>query len=142
VGPVESELQKLLVEQGVEFVVLAQAERWRHQQRWRECYCTEVKARTGKWTYKGRDWHAFSFGFARCWLDTKALNAYTAYSADDFLIIAETGEGSALRCRAAAPPDLSSIRAEFYVFPPDLDWTMVFTHEGPIFSKRDWVMTR
>lgn len=82
-------LCRLLRGAKIRFRRISRKQRWQHQQRWRECYCVEVKTRTGKWTHHRRDWHTFDFGFARCLLDAKALHAYHACSAEDFLVIPE-----------------------------------------------------
>jgi hypothetical protein len=138
-GTFNSELFDLLRDANVRYQPISRNERWRHQQRWRECYCAQVKARTDKWRCGRFDWNTFDLGFARCWLDTKALHAYFECSAEDFLIVPDGNEGYALRCSGAVLPDPSPIHAEFYVFPASLEWTVVFTHEGPVFSKREWL---
>lgn len=132
-------LVDLLRRHAVAVEELSRKETWAHQQRWRECYSACVKARTGMWTYGAFDWNTFAFGFARCLRDAKALAAYGACPAEEFLVIPEPNKGPGLRCSAESPPDLSSSLIEVYVFPTDLDWTMVFTHEGQFFSRRTWV---
>lgn len=135
-----NELRDLLRDGDVQFEEIPRKERWHYQQLWRECYCATVKARTGQWTYRGFDWHTFEFGFARSRLGLKALNAYFACTAGDFLVIPAHDTVPALRCHGDALPDLSPLAPEFYVFPPDLEWTMVFSHEGPIFSRKEWLV--
>lgn len=135
----DSELCELLCSQAVSFTRIPRDQRWQWQQRWRECFCSELKARTGKWTKGGVDWNTFALGFAPCLWDEKALNAYSGCPSDDFLVVPAGNRGGAFRCRAAQLPDLTPVRNELYVFPPGLDWTMVFTHEGPIFAKREWL---
>jgi hypothetical protein len=129
---------QLLAECGIAFDVLTEKERWEAQQRWRECFSRGVKARTGRWTYGGRDWNAFDQGFVRSLRDTKAMRAYLSVTEREFLVICEDEAQLGLACRGAPPPDFTTVELELYVFPIDLSWTMVFTHEGPFFSRAAW----
>jgi len=122
---------------GVSFGDLPQQEAWVYQQRWRECYCASMHALTGKWKDGDYGWNTFDRGYARCLRDSKALHAFLACPASEFLLILDSGKG--WRCSASAMPDLASWPQECYVFPPDLEWTMVFSHEGPFFSRREWL---
>jgi hypothetical protein len=131
-----SELCALLESRGVTFTEIPRQEQWLYGQRWRECYSAAVKAGTGKWTIGHWDWNTFDHGYARCRTDAKALAAFLDCSANAFIIIPERGAG--LRCSAPVMPDLSATPLELYVFPPDLEWTMVFSHEGTFFSRRAW----
>lgn len=135
----DDHLIALLHREGVQFESLTRNELWQYQQRWRECYCAALHARTGKWRLGQFEWSTFDLGFARALRDTKALDAYRACSTAEFVIVSEGATVGGLRCRAAALPDLSPLPHEYHVFPPNLEWTMAFTHEGLFYSKQEWL---
>jgi hypothetical protein len=120
--------------------------RKRHQflQEWRHVYAVGLHSATGKWTYLGFDWHVFSYNHARALAREKALFAYRALSAPPRLIICPHDERlPAIEIVGASMPDFYNSGLDIYVWPPDLAWTMAFTHEdgwlGPYFSQREWI---
>jgi hypothetical protein len=131
----DERLQSLLQSKGVSFRELSREDTWSYQQLWREVFCAAMKDQTGKWTTGLRDWNTFLEGYARCLINGKALHAFLSCQAHLFLVVPEIG--NALCCSANAMPDLSGEQGLF-VFPPDLEWTMVFSYEGNFFSRRDW----
>ena len=105
--------------------------------RWLECFASEVKAKTGQWIYRGYVWHAYTYGFATALDGQEALREYTKINANKFLVWSRD-DGFVFRCFGTASPDLGG--GEYYVFPDDFAWTMIFTHEqgigcGPYFAR-------
>jgi len=138
-----TELKTLLEETGTELKPLNQQEQWKLKQKWRENYSQGVKERTGKWIHNGFDWHAFSYGFATASSGEKAFAEYRAVCAKDFFVVPEDFSGQiGYRCYGISLPDLSSLGDDLYVFPPSMEWTMAFTHEGPdigpYFARKEW----
>jgi len=121
---------------------IARQEKQQLQQQWRAVFAFSLNAQPGRRTPDRRDWHVFSSKQSVCRNGTTALNLYVRAKPADFFIIPEVEELPGLRCTSMALPDLSSLRLDLYVFPPDFAWTMVFTHEspwrGPYFSRREW----
>ena len=110
-------------------------------QKWREVFAGAVKARTGKWRYRGYDWHAFSYNFSRALTGAEALAAYGAQQATEYAVIPEDEDLPAYRCRGHFLPDFSALFLDAYIFDASYIWTMVFTHEdecGPYFSRPEW----
>lgn len=137
-------IQTYLVDNGVVVIRdLHRKELWSLQQAWRQVYAIKVKAETGKWIYRGVDWHTFSFGFAKCLEGNQAYREYEFLPPCGFLVIPDNPntQNVGLLCRSKAMPDLREF-GDVYVSDPQLDWTMVFTHEhgscGPYFARKEW----
>ena len=128
----------------VQVLSVEEAKDWRD--RWRRIYARATKQKTGRWVNGGYDWHSFSFEHTKS-VDLEAAKEHYRERRDTRLILLPDGHGSG---RAEGlivegpPPDLG--RTDYLVFPPNLDWTMAFTHEdgwlGPYYSCRDWVDDR
>jgi hypothetical protein len=106
--------------------------------RWDETFCPNVHRRTGAWIHLGYRWHAYSYGFEAALTGDAALAAYAVCAARDLLVYFE--DEDLFDCFGVASPDFSSFGDDLYVFPADLAWTMVFTHEqciglGPYFAR-------
>ncbi|MCP3138968.1 DUF4275 family protein [Pyxidicoccus xibeiensis] len=126
---------------------VSRRERWRLMQEWRSVYASSLHAATGKWKHGQFEWHVFSFKYAHALSGTKAQHAYSLEQPGEVLVIPESEALPALRLEAHLLPDFISLRNEIHVFPPDLSWTMSFTHEmsiglGPYFSRREWMDAR
>jgi hypothetical protein len=111
-------------------------------------YAAPFHRRTGRWKDGQFEWHVFSSG------ETKSLHAFRAEAAyaeerpRSVLVVPEDEEFDAVRIELPHGKDrrpyFGGIYADVYIWPPDLSWTMAFTHEqesglGPYFSRREWV---
>jgi len=114
----------------------------RFMQAWRERFARAVKAQTGKWVHLGYEWHAFSYNFTRSKSGVRGLELYLAELGPVVYVIPEDEGDDAFICRAPALLDFSDCETDVVVFPPDLRWTIAFTHEqpdlGPYFSRAEW----
>jgi hypothetical protein len=109
---------------------------------WRETFARAVKSRTGNWVHLGYEWHAFSYDFTRSKSGARGLALYLAEAPSEVYVIPEDEGDDAFLCRAPALFDFSDCEADIIVFPPDLRWTVAFTHEqpdlGPYFARAEW----
>ena len=107
---------------------------------WRAAFAVGVKAATGKWTHLGIDWHAFSYGFARCVDGKEAVRAYSSLPpVQGFLLIVGVGQRLRAYRSATGPlPRFSLLEAwnygearcvDLYLLALDDSWTLVLTHE-------------
>ncbi len=127
--------------------VLSMKEKWRIQQAWREKFAKEVKSSTGKWIFRGFDWHAFSYEFTPCLRGARAEEVFNQKSADKCFLVTSHRDIPAYLCNKGEGLNagifielLSSLPGliDFYIFPIDYKWTMVFVHEpnmGPFFAE-------
>ena len=108
---------------------------------WRRVYARPLGRATGVWHRGKYDWHVFSHRDTFALEREAARAAYHAQACKVLLVITDDKRRPGYRVVSAEPvvPD----EADAYVFPPDLAWTMVFTHEdgwlGPYFSRATWV---
>jgi len=167
------EYQEALAACGGEQTPLSDAECRAWLQGWREVYAAGLHAATGQWRLGGFDWHVFSFKHARALNGLRALSAYKAEQPKSLIVCPALvgrriprltndrveGEPSggqrslgssnampAVRLEHARLPVFAGRGADLLVAPPDLAWTMAFTHEesldiGPYFSRRDWIVS-
>lgn len=155
---------------GGESVQLGTKDRWSALERWRRVYARALHERTGKWQINGFDWHVFSFEHATAEEGSAALEDYRLQRASALLVLPEDGRLPAFQLNGeygprratkhlgraagqgqerppkraldgAALPDFTGTALDVLVFPPDLAWTMAFTHEadasleiGPFFA--------
>ena len=79
-------------------------------------------------------WHVFSADCYPCMRGDAAIEEYTRQSGVEFVVLAND---STLAFLTDMLPESSSL-SDYYVFPPNLAWTMAFTHEdgylGPYFA--------
>lgn len=123
-------------------------ERWKIQQSWRETFAFEVKAKTGKWTYRGNDWHAFSYNFTPCLRGFRAIEAFNLKTLNHLYLVSSNIDIPAYNCigrksfTAGQFIDLLSNIPELidlYLFTEHYEWTMVIVHEpdiGPFFAEK------
>ena len=118
------------------------ADAWRD--RWRRVYAAPTKRATGRWANGGYDWHGFSYEYAASISLERAKAAYGDLEPGRFIVLPD---GASKRevfgvVGLGVLPMLSY--SDNLVFPPDLAWTMAFTHEddwlGPYFSRREWIV--
>lgn len=80
-------------------------------------------------------WHVFSYERTPCIQGARAVEAYRNAAATTFIVLAND-QRSAVSTRVR--PESSTVQ-DWYVFPPNLAWTMAFTHEtgwcGPYFAR-------
>lgn len=113
-------------------------------EKWRRFYAARLHAATRRWKLDGFEWHVFSFAHAPALNGEPALEAYLAEHPAEFVVCPESDRFPAYRLRGATLPDLRPLGADVYVAPPDLAWTLAFTHEeslglGPYFCRREWL---
>ena len=137
-------LEETLAAGGNVMEPLGRAERWRLEQAWRHVYALATRARTGQWRIPDYEWHVFSYGDARSKSGARALELYQHERPASFLVWPEAPTVPMYRCSGGTVPVFSTSAADVLVFPPDLSWTMAFTHElglglGPYFSRREWL---
>jgi hypothetical protein len=127
---------------GAEVVELAQDDRWSWQKRWRETYARSVKLRTGNWVYSGYEWHAFAWKFTVARQGAEALALYLAERDQRLIVAPESVKLAAFQTQGTSPIDFGPCREDIEVFPPDMRWTVAFTHEqpdiGPFFCRAQW----
>ena len=79
-------------------------------------------------------WHIFSGGRYPSVSGTEAIEKYQTQNAAEFVVLSNDGKVAFVTDRL---PESSSL-SDYYVFPPNLAWTMAFTHEvgwlGPYFA--------
>jgi hypothetical protein len=107
------------------------------KQRWLETFCPNVFGKTGRWIHLGIRWHAYSYGFEHATTGELARATYLEQQARDFLLYVESHD---LLFDCFGTPSPLLWQDDLYVFPRDLAWTMVFTHEedaglGPYFAR-------
>jgi hypothetical protein len=129
-------------EKGASVSLLDSDTRQRLMQAWRETFAHSVKSQTGKWVHLGYEWHAFSYDFSRSKRGARGLALYLAQVVPEVYVVPESDTECAFVCRARAFLDFSDCQTDILVFPPELDWTVAFTHEqpelGPYFSRAEW----
>jgi hypothetical protein len=113
---------------------------WALLQAWREIYCAPVHVATGKWgTFA---WETFGAGFFPSVRAQRALDEYHAQDASDLLVLPDDNHVAAIHCTSISPVDFSGLALDVYIAPSSFEWTMVFTHEhpiyGPYFSRAKW----
>ena len=100
-------------------------------ERWRGVYAAGERA-PGLAQYL---WHTFSWGAYPSVSGAEAERLYSCHCYSDVIVLSNDRKTA---FRAASLP-VSDRVIDFYVFPPDLAWTMAFTHEGgwlgPYFAK-------
>ena len=104
---------------------------------WRRCFARKLDPKLSAESGKGFDWHTFSYNKTPHLAGDDARNAYRAKGAErELIVLPHSGEGSGFRTTDL--PDFSGKSLDVYIFPEDLSWTMVFTHEdgwlGPYFA--------
>ncbi|MEW6512278.1 MAG: hypothetical protein AB1428_15110 [Bacteroidota bacterium] len=139
----QAELESILIEAGNEIAPLTPKERRSIEQSWRRTYGRVRYAKTGKWSDGGFSWHFFSFGESSSRKGTVALELYAREHPPQFIVRPDGWSIRAYRCAGGALPDFMSYDFDVEVFPPDLEWTMAFTHEksmglGPYYSRKEW----
>lgn len=122
--------------------------KWKLQQEWRKNFAANVREKTGKWMFKGIDWHAFSYSYTYSLKGIKAETAYDNLKAKEFFLISSNEQVPSYECNTISPPSAAEVRDflfenpdlfDMYISAPDFHWTMVFTHEqkhglGPYFA--------
>lgn len=126
---------------------LSEKETIENQQRWRHQFSRPVKAATGRWIFKGLDWHVFSFKFTPCRTGKRARAAFDLIEPREVLACWYSEIAIGWRITGDVPKSgeligfVESLRSpvDLYLSDPALQWTMVFTHEqssgiGPFFA--------
>ena len=120
---------------------------WRRRQllqEWRYVYAAWLCVVTGKWTWRGYDWHAFSFNHARALARERASFAYATLTPPSSYVVCPHDERlPALEVVGGSLADFKNSGLDIYVWPDDFAWTMAFAREdgwfGPYFSRREWI---
>lgn len=101
------------------------------EERWRSVYAAQGEAPAlGQYL-----WHTFSHAAYPSASGEDAEQLYALHRNEEVIVLSNDGKTA---LRVAGSP-VSDWVIDFYVFPPDLTWTMAFTHEdgwlGPYFAK-------
>lgn len=105
---------------------------------WLEAFFPNVKRNTGHWVYRGYRWHAYSFNHEVTVSGEKAFGAFQAMPIEPFYLFHEWND-NLYECTAEVWPDLRALNDDIYIFPRQLEWMFVITHEmsiglGPYFA--------
>ncbi|WP_312315968.1 DUF4275 family protein [Stenotrophomonas sp.] len=81
-------------------------------------------------------WHVFSAGRYPCLSGPAAVARYVAQVGMQFVVLSNDRNHAVLTDQL---PDAEAVWSDYYVFPPNLAWTMALTHEagwlGPYFAQ-------
>jgi hypothetical protein len=119
---------------------------------WRRCVPDEHAALLRAWreAYPGS-----VLSYARGKRGTRAFAEQKNANADHFFLVQTRDPGIpprttgdiAYELRGATVPDFTGLshHIDFFVSPPDMSWTMIYTHEvdvfgGPFFTRAEWVV--
>jgi len=137
---IDRELEEFLVNRHIAATCLSKTKKLMLQRAWRKVFAVSTYEKTGKWRYRGHDWHSFSYDFYPHLDGNRALQKYVNIKGGVFYVIPDDKNLMGYECRGKKLPDLSSFGQDIYVVPAELGWTMVFTHEqpefGPYYAKR------
>jgi len=111
-------------------------------EKWDSVFCPLSKLEKGQIQYSEFKWHVFSSGIYSSEEGSAALDEYRTHNAREFYVIPEINSWpveAAFLVDKMPSPDLVNELKDIYIFPKNLAWTMVFTHEydwlGPYFAK-------
>lgn len=128
------------------YTFLAESRRCDLLNEWRQVFSADLFRKTGQWTYRGFDWHVFSYGFTRARNGQQALEECSRelIAGIELLVCPTNSQLPPASMLANALPSLEVLTLDVLVWPTDLSWTVAFTHEaslglGPYFARRDWV---
>jgi len=104
-----------------------------------ETFFRNVKQATGKWVYHGYRWHAYTFNHETALSGDEAFEHYREQATAPFYIFHEFDD-SAFECTSPSWPDVRAFDNDIYVFPRDMAWLFITTHEmsmglGPFFAR-------
>lgn len=107
-------------------------------QSWLRAFFPNVKHNTGRWVYRGYRWHAYSFNHEVAVSGEEAFGIYQAKPIAPFYLFHELND-SLYTCTTEVWPDLRTLNDDIYLFPHQLEWMFVITHEmsidlGPYFA--------
>jgi len=139
----DDDLEEFLTSRGLRYKKVYEAEARGLAKRWRSTFALNTKAKTGVETYRGYDWHTFSYKYADCRSGQQAIDLYRETATDRRQYIVSFQENIGGVCvQQLGGLDLSELYLDLYVFPASMEWTMAFTHEypdiGPFFARGEW----
>lgn len=102
--------------------------------RWRAVFARQLHAATGQWVLHDIDWHVFSYEHHQANSGDAAWAEYRRLSLCSFVVISGDGRTRFGFACEGKPPDRLKAGVDIIVAPTSLDWTMVFTHEEPVFG--------
>ena len=115
---------------------------WKAQAGWRAVYARACHRQTGAWTFRGYDWHVFSYGHCPHRSGAAAVLQLEAELPCRVVVFSDAGdtqeEGLEGRLVGIAP---RPSRRDLIIAPLDMRRTLVLTHEtdlGPYVSRADW----
>jgi len=130
-------VERLSLKAGSLLQTFSQTETKEWEARWRAVYAANGDVPgLGKYL-----WHTFSYAAYPSVSGNDAEQGYAEHRREEVIVLSNDRK-TALR---VAEPPVSDWVMDFYVFPPDLTWTMAFTHEdgrlGPYFARHpDYAM--
>src|SRR5438552_15568288 len=122
-------LQRLLTDCGGFLENLDHSGRHDALVQWRRVFAINVQAHTGEACYGGMDIHVFTWSFAPSARKTEAIRLYQVEDPKAFFVIPEDEDLPAFHCSGGCLPNFSAHWIDVLIFPSDLSWTMVFTHD-------------
>ncbi|MEM7456349.1 MAG: DUF4275 family protein [Planctomycetota bacterium] len=101
-------------------------------------FYANVERSTGKWVYNVYRWHAYTYRFEQAIVGPEAFERFHQQTVMPFYIYRETDD-SLFDCNARSWPDVRVFEDDVYVFPHDMAWLFITTHEasrgiGPFFA--------
>lgn len=131
---VEKKIFDILAAAACAPVELTEEHVWNWQQRWRTVFAKELHAATGNWVLHNIDWHVFSYEHHKSKTGGAAWSEYRRLAPCSFVVLsAESRQTFGFSCEGK-PPDRLKALIDVIVAPPSMEWTMVFTHEEPVFG--------
>ncbi len=133
-----SRLERLLKPERSGATRLTEEETERLRAAWRERFAAKLDRSLSAESKGGFDWHTFSYGVFPHLSGDEARNAYRMrIRRAELVLLPHRGEGPGFR--VCGLHDFSRANVDVYIFPENLSWTMVFTHEddwlGPYFAE-------
>jgi hypothetical protein len=130
----ETKIFNVLMLAGCAPVAMTDKDVWSWQHRWRSVFAKELHAATGKWVLHDFDWHVFSYEHHTSKTGDAAWNDYRRLAPGSFVVISSESRRTFGFSCDGKPSDQLEAGVDIIVAPQSLDWTMVFTHEKPVFG--------
>ncbi len=136
----DGDIEELLDAAGIAVRPLGRATTRAQAQLWRQTFLALVP-RDERRRASGTEWGFLSTRRMHAFEREEAYSAYRDQPDRVFFVLVE-GFSSGYRCSGRPLPDLNNSATDYYVFPKDMSWTMVFTHEqdwgaGPYFCTKE-----
>ncbi|MEL6339155.1 MAG: hypothetical protein AAFQ65_04560 [Myxococcota bacterium] len=119
---------------------LSLKQKWKLLQVWRERYCKPLHEQTGLWAGRsGHAWSSFNDSYFPATRGDAAMADYLEEDPATLLVLPDDENTLGFEINSSCIPTFENTFLDVYVVPPDMNWTMVFTHEhpeiGPFFAR-------